>query len=52
METKGNTFILPIEIQQVGYCYFQTKLKLQIILTTPNAIVTVHYPKIQMPNKS
>jgi hypothetical protein len=52
MEIRGNTFILPIKIQQVGFYYLQTKLKLQIILTTPNALVTIHYPKIQMPNKS
>jgi hypothetical protein len=36
----------------IGYCYLQTKLKLQIILTTPNAFVIIHYPKIQMLNKS
>jgi hypothetical protein len=27
-------------------------IRFQIILATPNAPITIHYPKIQMPNKS
>ncbi len=52
MKTKGNIFILPIRMQPRGCCCLQVRLKFQIILTTPNAPITVHYPKFQMPNKS
>jgi hypothetical protein len=48
METNGNTFTLPIGMQPVGCCYLQAILRFQIILTTPNALVNIHYSKIQM----
>jgi hypothetical protein len=52
METKGDTFMLPIKIQPTSCYSLQAKLIFQTILTTPDALVIIHYPKIQMPNKS
>jgi hypothetical protein len=51
METKGDTFTLPIKIQPTSCYSLQAKLRFQIVLTIPNALVIIHYPKIQMPNK-
>jgi hypothetical protein len=42
---------LPIRIKSPNYYYFHVRSRFQIILTTPDAHVSTHYPKIQMPNK-
>jgi hypothetical protein len=45
-------FILLIRIQIAGCCYVHAKSRFQIILTTHNALITIHYSKIQMSKKN
>jgi len=49
---KGKYFTLSIRIQLAGCCYMHAKSRFQIILTTHNAFIVIHYPKIQMSKKN